>query len=346
MGSGFVAPPISDGVDFDRYQLLLSIGRSLAMRTASRTVVKALADGRSPLLKHLLGDGDAPFQLSHEVADLGDAALTSLSHAIGVGVSGLHMQSMGYVWRANGRELLPAGGRIPDYIWDTGVPGTGVVASEAKGATSTRADFDAVDARARDGFFGQVVPRVGETTFDGDLIVAGYAFGVFAAGGEEARTAVYETMGPYGGTVGPTGRHAVDLGPAVSLRRGDAPARDRRRAGLRRPDGRARDIRRLWRRTPVVRRTRTRAVPDAQGGPVRSHERACAIAQSGGPRPQSVDRLRRCFRGGQGSLAALCGQAGPPAARRPRARSGWTRASHSLRSSRREPEVETGQRLF
>lgn len=191
---GFVAPSISDEVEFDRYDLLLSIGRSLAMRTASVKLVKALAAGRSPLLKHLVDNHDATFQLSSEVADLGDAALTSLSHDIGVGVSGLHMESMDYVWRANGRELMTPGGRIPDYVWDTGRPNAGVVVSEAKGATTLRADFDAVDARAREGFFGQVLPRVGETTVEGDLVVAGYAFGVFAAGGQDARTAAYETM--------------------------------------------------------------------------------------------------------------------------------------------------------
>lgn len=64
------------------------MGRSLALRTASRSLIKALATGRSPLLKTLVDNTTAPLELSHEVADLGDAALTSLSHDIGVGVSG------------------------------------------------------------------------------------------------------------------------------------------------------------------------------------------------------------------------------------------------------------------
>lgn len=200
VSGGFVAPEIKGQVEFDRYQLLLSIGRNLAMRTANRKLIKVLAAGRSPLLKHLVDNSDAPFQLSTEVLDLGDTALAGLSHDIGVGVSGLHMEAMDYVWRANGKEALFPGGRFPDYVWDTGVASGGVVLSEAKGATSVKSDFDAVDARARDGMFGQVMPRIGKTTLYGDDILAGYAFGVFAAGGQNAQSAAYETMDFTGGS--------------------------------------------------------------------------------------------------------------------------------------------------
>jgi hypothetical protein len=109
------------------------------------------------------------------------------------------MEAMGFVWRANGKEVLPPGGRFADYVWDTGVPSGGVVLSEAKGATSVKSDFDAVDARARDGMFGQVIPHIGDITTDGDDIVGGYAFGVFAAGGQDARTAAYQAMDFTGG---------------------------------------------------------------------------------------------------------------------------------------------------
>ena len=177
----------------------LMLGRNLAMKMASLALIKSLAAGRSPLLKHLVDNGTAPLQLSAEVADLGDSALTSLSHDIGVGVSGLHMEAMGFVWRANGKEVLPSGGRFADYAWDTGTPGGGVVLSEAKGATSVKSDFDAVDARARDGMFGQVIPHIGTKTIAGDDILGGYAFGVFAAGGQDARTAAYEAMDFTGG---------------------------------------------------------------------------------------------------------------------------------------------------
>ena len=68
----FVAPPLPSNVAFDRYQLLLSIGRNLAMTMASPALIKLLAAGRSPLFKHLVDNGTAPLQLSAEVADLGD----------------------------------------------------------------------------------------------------------------------------------------------------------------------------------------------------------------------------------------------------------------------------------
>ena len=193
VSAGFVAPTITPQIVFNRYDLLLSIGRNLAMRTASRTMIKALAAGRAPLLKHLVDNTNAPFRLSSKLADLGDAALAYLSHDIGVGVAGLHMEAMGYVWRANGKEILPSGERFPDYVWDTGVANGGVVLSEAKGATSVRSSFGTVDIRARDGIFDQVIPRIGKTTIQGDDILAGYAFGVFAAGGQDAKTAAYET---------------------------------------------------------------------------------------------------------------------------------------------------------
>jgi hypothetical protein len=189
----FIAPPIAPIVEFDRYQLLLSIGRNLAMGTASKALIKSLAAGRSSLLKHLVDNGTSPFRLSREVADLGDASLTSLSHDIGVGVSGLYMESMGYTWRANGKEVFARDKRIPDYVWDTATSGGGVVLSEAKGATSVKSDFNAVDGRARDGMFLQVMPRIGEHV-GGEEILAGYAFGVCAAGGQDARTAAYEAL--------------------------------------------------------------------------------------------------------------------------------------------------------
>src|SRR3712207_4181307 len=78
VSASFVAPPISNTVEFDRYQLLLSIGRNLAMSTASKALIKSLAAGRSPLLKHLVDNTSSPLRLSAEVADLGDAALTNL----------------------------------------------------------------------------------------------------------------------------------------------------------------------------------------------------------------------------------------------------------------------------
>lgn len=104
------------------------------------------------------------------------------------------MESMGYVWRANGSEVLAPGRRRPDYVWDTGSRAGGVVLSEAKGSTSVHANFNAVDARARDGMFGQIIPRIGKRTIEGDDILTGYSFGIFAAGGQETRTAAYEAM--------------------------------------------------------------------------------------------------------------------------------------------------------
>ncbi|WP_155276367.1 MULTISPECIES: hypothetical protein [Sphingobium] len=202
VSSSFVAPSIASKVEFDRYQLLLSIGRNLAMGTASRELIKALAAGRSPLLKHLVDNTTSPLRLSTEVADIGDTPLTNLSHDIGVGVSGLYMEAMGYTWRANGKEVFAFGDRIPDYVWDTATPGGGVVLSEAKGATSVKSDFNAVDARARDGMFGQVMPRIGDYV-GAEQILAGYAFGVCATGGMDARTAVYEAMDFTGGIATP-----------------------------------------------------------------------------------------------------------------------------------------------
>ncbi len=190
----FVPPELPDGVEFDRYDLILSIGRNLAMKVASRSLIRALAAGRSPLLKHLVDNIDAPLRLSGEVASLGDAALTSLSHDIGVGVAGLHMEAMGFVWRANGKEVLSQGERYPDYVWDSGVAGGGVVLSEAKGSAAIGGTFNGVEARARDGMFEQVEPRIGTKTMDYQDIVSGYAFGIFAAGGEDCRTAAYEAM--------------------------------------------------------------------------------------------------------------------------------------------------------
>jgi hypothetical protein len=142
----------------------------------------------------MLDNADAPFRLSQEVRDLNDAALSSLSHDIGVGVSDLHMESMGFVWRANGKEALVTGMRFPDYVWDTGVTGGGVVLSVAKGATAVESSIGAVDARARNGMFDQVEPRIGTKTLDDLNVVSGYSFGVCAAGGKDACTAAYEAM--------------------------------------------------------------------------------------------------------------------------------------------------------
>lgn len=200
VSSKFVPPPITSKVSFNRYQLLLSIGRNLAMGTAKKTLIGALAAGRSSLLQHLVDNTISPLRLSSEVGDLGDSALTSLSHDIGVGISGLHMESMGYTWRANGKEVFAAGDRIPDYVWDTATPGGGLVVSEAKGATSIKSNFNATDARACDGMFGQVIPRIGKFV-GSEQILAGYAFGVCATGGKDAVTAAYEAMDFTGGIV-------------------------------------------------------------------------------------------------------------------------------------------------
>lgn len=197
--SPFQAPSLPASISFAPIELALSIGRNLALSGAPPAIINALANSALDGLDHFVDDAGADFCVTADASYLADAGLVSLAHNIGVGVAGLYMEAMGYLWRANGKELMAGGGYTPDYIWSTGAPSGNVVLSEAKGAAAVGATLGGLNGRARSGYRLQVDPWLGAPLPTGERIVWGYGIGVHApGGGGYAGLAVHEPENVFG----------------------------------------------------------------------------------------------------------------------------------------------------
>jgi len=193
--TSFAPPVAAKALAFTPSELAMSIGRNLALTGAPATLVNALGSGATKTVEALVDEVGSAFSLTVDVDHLGDAALNHVAHNVGVGVSGIYMERLGYFWRANGKEVLARvkGQGMPDYVWSTGLPSGAVVLSEAKGAAASGAVLKALDSRAEAGFSSQVRPWLTKTLTTGEPVVWGYGIGTHAAGGASSSTlVVYE----------------------------------------------------------------------------------------------------------------------------------------------------------
>lgn len=193
--AGYKPPPPCKTLVFTPADLALSIGRNLALSTAPQSIVTGQGLGALRAIRDFVDEVGSDFGLTPDVDHLGDVALTQTAHHLGVGVSGLYMEGLGYLWRANGKEVLAKvkGQGMPDYVWSTGSVSGDVVLSEAKGAAASKALFKDLDDRAKKGFADQVRPWIGGSLKGGGTIVWGYGIGTHAAGGTSpARLVVHE----------------------------------------------------------------------------------------------------------------------------------------------------------
>jgi hypothetical protein len=189
----FLPPPPSSQITFTPRQLFGSVARVKALNGASVGVTQALAHSAEALIREVVDDVPKDFAFTVDVFHLADATRTAFSGDIGAGVSDRYMESLGYIWRDNGRSLVPKG-PVADFVYD-GPPtkGAGVVITEAKGSVTATATANTIATTTKVGYITQVAPHVGSAP-GGHLILHGYALGIASQpGGANSHLHVEET---------------------------------------------------------------------------------------------------------------------------------------------------------
>lgn len=175
-GCGLPPPALPTTAMFGRAELGFSIARNITKSTVRPAVARTLAANASRLLGALIDRNGIDLRTLVDVNDLGDHALTTFAHDVAVGVAGLCMERLGFVWRAHAQQVLPRAMR-PDYVW-THALAAGVTLSEVKGMAGSSGSFSQLRTRVRKGFNDQVGPWRSSDTPAGTPIVGGYAIGV------------------------------------------------------------------------------------------------------------------------------------------------------------------------
>lgn len=205
-GLGYVPPALDSSVNVHFDRLSISISRNLALRSARAGVVDSLYHNARRMLRTFVDARHQDIRLLADVDDLADQALVSLAHDVAVGIAGLCMEDVGFVWRDHAKRQLANGRRRPDYVWATGHYSGGVALSEVKGAVSARTTFGALSKRTRKGFNEQLNDWKLDSTNAGDPILAGYAIGIHLPGGREGGVSVHRSVPARPSPPSPPGR--------------------------------------------------------------------------------------------------------------------------------------------
>ena len=213
-------------------ELVLSVARTrMLTKSVSRTsperrekIVEALCRGTCGLIDALLDNETDEFCFTRDVEDLVDDERTSFPARVGAAIADLLMDDLGFVWRANARELdfkLPrrtrrAIKRLPDFVYDPGAqngyPKKSVVVAEAKGSISSKgAKRTAIDNLAKNAYERQVRHFIGAKS-PGIKVVSGFAiaFGAVPA----RRPSTLAVASPE--NIGATGRKAYSVSAAAT----------------------------------------------------------------------------------------------------------------------------------
>lgn len=176
-GVGVPPAALADPARFTRDEISFSIARNIARSTMRPTVTKTLARNASNLLSALVDRHPLDLTTLPELDHLGDQALNAFAHDVAVGIAGLCMERLGFIWRAHAKEILPRS-RRPDYVWTQALVTSGVTLSEVKGMAGSTQSFATLKARIHEAFDDQVDGWKSENTPSGTPIVGGYAIGV------------------------------------------------------------------------------------------------------------------------------------------------------------------------
>ncbi len=207
-------------VNFGRLQLAKSMARCNALATAKPKLLRSLAAAAVSHLDEFVEDPPPGLEILTSANDLADMQLVKFAHDLGVGLADLYMEALGFAWRDNGKTVLSGSGPVPDFVYDDGSGATGVVAVEAKGSASPRANATAINTTALQGYRNQVEPSLGKALAGGSsaavTIEAGYAIGAAApAGGAAAVLVVHQTSFPAQASSGPSAGPRVNTSVAL-----------------------------------------------------------------------------------------------------------------------------------
>jgi hypothetical protein len=195
-------------ITFEWDDLVLSLARTTTLATPieglsqeeRREFALTLAEGAAGRIDLVVEKGNPEFCFSNRLALLADNLRTSVAGEVGAAIADLTMESMGFHWRANGREVgfvVPAGvkkkdKRLPDFVYDPGAAGgfaAGQIAAvEAKGTLAKLGGRRASVSRlAKAAFHGQVAKYLGGRA-SGCEIAAGFAVAYGSVPGSNAST--------------------------------------------------------------------------------------------------------------------------------------------------------------
>ncbi|USR00336.1 hypothetical protein [Sphingomonas aerolata] len=187
-GAGIHPSPFPGSRSFERHQIAFSMARNIAKSTVRPAITRTLTRNASNMMKALVDRTAADLVTLPDVDQLGDQALNAFAHDVAVGIAGLCMEDLGYVWRAHAKEVLPKA-RRPDYLWFHPLGATGIVVSEVKGMAGSTQSFSTLKARVHEAFDEQVDHWKLAYTPSGTPIVGGYAIGVRVSHSQPAQVA-------------------------------------------------------------------------------------------------------------------------------------------------------------
>ncbi|MGG6898157.1 hypothetical protein [Rhizobium sp. BR 315] len=150
------------------------------------------------------------FALSPNFQHLADAERTFSAARVGSGITDLHMNVLGYTWRANAACLSFVLDPHADFLYEGGnASGHGVVLAEAHGSFAKNASAASVHLKAKNKYLEQVKPHLGKNS-DYGKVIHGYCVAFGSAPGTSgaflglSETNIKKSKGKKGGPPAPT----------------------------------------------------------------------------------------------------------------------------------------------
>jgi hypothetical protein len=171
LAAGFSPPPPLLNLKFGALALTAAVARTATLRDdAPIEVLDAVQRSTFPMLETMIAEGPA-FSLSEYFSHLADTERTLFAARVGGGVTDLHMNALGYAWRANAICLSSALDPHADFIYHGGnANGHGVVLAEARGSFSDSTTASSIRNASQNKYLRQVKPHLGKPSPYGDVI--------------------------------------------------------------------------------------------------------------------------------------------------------------------------------
>lgn len=194
----FPLPRLPKDIAFNPLEFFLAVGLGVTRHKAPSRVSISMALASCVVMSQYVKNRGTSFKLSKTIEQINETKINAIGHDLGVAVTMLTMQKMGYRWSAIAEDLIkvPVGEKCPDFLFDHGRRHwrAELVAVEAKGCSSPKqyaeASFKRTVQRAAKIQAGALV---GKQTTAGILISHGYGVGCFAPrGGSPAAVLVCE----------------------------------------------------------------------------------------------------------------------------------------------------------
>lgn len=176
-------------VRFSVLELCKSIARCNALTSANHSLLNAMTAANLVIFRHII-DGHYGFKLTPEVLSFGDMKGNVIAHDLGVGISDLYMESLGFYWRSTAAELLKGRGKKADYLYAHHLSSSDLALMESKG--SLKAQKNTFKKKVEGGFNKQIQPHL-KKKIDGKSISSGYAIGTLSRVSQEAEILIYRT---------------------------------------------------------------------------------------------------------------------------------------------------------